>query len=173
MAFAVSDHKVQKQFLDKKMRTMHAKPDDTNQILRSSERTTPSINEKKCRREHSILKTVFSIDSKPGSSILLFRVDYWIAKMKAATEWLDFEHDWFVGGRAADWWTERCSLPLAPLCAVDAVELAEAGYIRETLGITTRGDEVSRNEIISYRFGDWPDLYSEHTFNIQPENFKA
>jgi DNA repair protein RadD len=86
------------------------------------------------------------------------RVNYAIGLADRVSEWICLEHpDGFARQKAKIWWEQR-SQAAVPSTIDDAVELANAGALADTLRITVRQAEGDRfPTIVGYEIGDVPE----------------
>ncbi|MEI8194332.1 MAG: DEAD/DEAH box helicase family protein [Phycisphaerae bacterium] len=85
------------------------------------------------------------------------RVDYEYAYYQHKSEWVCFEHHGFARLKAEAWWKLRSCAPV-PTSAEEAVTLANAGALAETLSITVRsvaGEKFDR--IVDCELGAKPE----------------
>jgi DNA repair protein RadD len=84
------------------------------------------------------------------------RVEYQVGWNEWVSEWVCIEHTGYARGKAEAWWRERCDEPV-PDSVEEAVEIANAGGLAPTLGITVRrvaGERYDR--IVAHRLGPKP-----------------
>jgi len=114
--------------------------------------------------EHEVIDVVYRVHQKRGADEghpRTMRVDYYADLNTFFSEWVCFEHTGFARNKAEKWWRERSNEPL-PESAEDAVAMARAGALCETLAVTVRhvaGEKYDR--IINYRLGDKPSRLPE------------
>lgn len=89
--------------------------------------------------EHRVKDVHFSVHVKRDApdSPPSMRVDYEIGYYKYKSEWVCFEHHGYARQKAVAWWQLRSTFPV-PDTVDDAVDLANAGALAETLSITVR-----------------------------------
>jgi len=114
--------------------------------------------------EHEVIDVVYRVHQKRGADEdhpRTMRVDYYYSLHGFVSEWVCFEHTGFARNKAERWWRERSNEPL-PESAEDAVAMAQASALCETLSVTVRhvaGEKYDR--IIGYRLGEKPSRLPE------------
>jgi DNA repair protein RadD len=109
---------------------------------------------------YRVQDTYYSVHTKRGASEdapKTMRVDYRVGWHQYKSEWVCFEHEGYARQKAVAWWKRHSPDPV-PDTAQRAVEIAEAGGVAATLGITVRtvtGDEFER--ITDYELGPMPE----------------
>lgn len=109
--------------------------------------------------EHSVHSVSYSVHVKrdaPPDAPRTLRVDYEIGFHQRKSEWVCLEHTGYARQKAVAWWQLRSCVP-APDTIEEAVALAEAGALAETLTITVRnvaGEKYER--IIDCELGAKP-----------------
>lgn len=109
--------------------------------------------------EHEVIDVVYRVHLKRGADDdhpRTMRVDYYADLNTFFSEWVCFEHTGYARGKAEKWWRERSEEP-TPESAEDAVAVAQAGGLCETLAVTVRhvaGEKYDR--IIGCRLGNRP-----------------
>jgi DNA repair protein RadD len=117
------------------------------------------LSDQVTRTEHEVTEVFYSVHTKRGAppeAPRTMRVDYQVALNQYVSEWVCFEHTGFPRQKAEQWWSRRSDEPV-PASAEEAVELAEAGALAQTLAITVEhntGDPFDR--VVGYRLGDRP-----------------
>jgi DNA repair protein RadD len=110
--------------------------------------------------QYQVRDVYYSVHTKRGASAdapKTMRVDYRVGWHEHKSEWVCFEHEGYARQKAVAWWRRRSPDPV-PDTAERAVELAEAGGLAQTIGITVRtvaGDEFER--IADYELGPRPE----------------
>jgi len=109
--------------------------------------------------EYEVLSTHYSCHIKrnggPNDPPTL-RVEYKLGLGRWQSEWICLEHTGYARAKAEEWWRTRSDEPI-PSTVQEAVELAEAGALAQTLKITVRrisGQKYDR--IIQYVIGPKP-----------------
>ncbi|MCA9300612.1 MAG: hypothetical protein KDA28_16190, partial [Phycisphaerales bacterium] len=89
------------------------------------------------RDEHRVSETTFHVHMKRGdpSAPLTMRVEYRCGFNTYFREWVCFDHTGYARAKAEQWWRTRSVEP-APESVEDAVELAQAGALADTLSVT-------------------------------------
>ena len=108
-------------------------------------------------RVQDVCYSVHTKRGAPEDAPKSMRVDYRVGDHDYKSEWVCFEHDGYARQKAAAWWRRHSPDPV-PDTAERAVEVAQAGGIAATLGITVRtvaGDEFER--ITDYELGPLPE----------------
>jgi len=114
--------------------------------------------------EHEVIDVVYRVHRKRGADDdhpRTMRVDYYFNLNEFVSEWVCFEHSGFARNKAEKWWRERSDEAM-PESAEDAVAIAQAGGLCETLAVTVRhvaGEKYDR--IIGYRLGEKPSRLPE------------
>jgi len=109
---------------------------------------------------YRVQDTYYSVHTKRGASEdapKTMRVDYRVGWHQYKSEWVCFEHEGYARQKAVAWWKRHSPDPV-PDTAERAVEIAEAGGVAATLGITVRtvtGDDFER--ITDYELGPMPE----------------
>ncbi len=109
--------------------------------------------------EHEVSDVCFSVHQKrdaPEGHPRTMRVDYRCGLNDYHSEWVCPEHTGYARGKFEAWWRARSNDRL-PDTAEDAVALAEAGALAETLAITVRsvaGEKFDR--IVEHQLGPIP-----------------
>lgn len=109
--------------------------------------------------EYSVRSVSYSVHVKrdaPPDAPRSLRVDYEIGYYQTKSEWVCLEHTGYARQKAEAWWRLRSCVPV-PRTIEDAVALAEAGALAETLSITVRsvaGEKYER--IIDCELGAKP-----------------
>ncbi|MGV3483432.1 MAG: DEAD/DEAH box helicase family protein [Planctomycetaceae bacterium] len=91
------------------------------------------------------------------------RVTYYEGMSAIADEWVCVEHSGFAGEKAANWWAQRCNLPM-PDSAAEAARLGSLGYLAEPKSIDVvrpPGEKFKR--IVRYVMGPIPAAESIET----------
>jgi DNA repair protein RadD len=100
---------------------------------------------------------------------LTMRVDYRVGFHSYKSEWVCFEHTGYARRKAEQWWKAR-SRESVPVCAEQAVELAENGALAPTKAITVRhvaGEPYER--IVDYELGPMPEAATVSPARIDPD----
>jgi DNA repair protein RadD len=110
--------------------------------------------------KYRVEDTYYSVHTKRGASEdapKSMRVDYRVGWHEYKSEWICFEHEGYARQKAVAWWRRHSPDPV-PDTAERAVEIAQAGGVAATRGITVRtvaGDEFER--ITDYELGPLPE----------------
>jgi DNA repair protein RadD len=110
--------------------------------------------------EHRVRSTHYSVHQTrdaPPDAPRSMRVDYEIGFYQYKSEWVCFEHAGYARQKAEAWWRLHSCTPV-PSTAQDAVELADAGALAETLSIKVRsvsGEKYDR--IVDYELNAKPE----------------
>jgi len=110
--------------------------------------------------KHQVQDVYYSVHTKRGASEdapKTMRVDYRIGWHEYQSEWICFEHEGYARQKAVAWWRRHSPDPV-PDTAERAVEIAQAGGVAATRGITVRtvaGDDFER--ITDYELGPMPE----------------
>jgi DNA repair protein RadD len=110
------------------------------------------------REEHRVSETTFHVHFKRGdpSAPPTMRVEYRIGFNTYFREWVCFEHTGYARAKAEQWWQTRSVEPI-PDSVEDAVELASAGALADTIAITVErkaGEQYDR--VVAHRLGEKP-----------------
>jgi len=92
---------------------------------------------------------VHTKNDAPDDHPKTMRVEYYTSTGFAIFEWVCFEHKGHARAKAVAWWAARSKLP-CPRSSAEAVRLADAGELAESLVIITKKKAGVR----------WPDLIS-------------
>jgi DNA repair protein RadD len=109
--------------------------------------------------EHQVNEVFYGVHVKrdaPEDAPRTMRVEYRVGWNKYVSEWVCPEHTGYARNKFEAWWKARTHEPL-PDTAQRAVELAEAGALAQTTGITVRtvsGEKFER--VIAYQLGEKP-----------------
>jgi len=109
--------------------------------------------------EHPVEDVVYAVHVKrdaPPDHPRSMRVEYQIGWRTTRSEWVCFEHSGYARAKAEVWWRERSDEPV-PDTAAEAVAVASAGGLAETLAITVRsvtGEKYDR--IVGHTLGPKP-----------------
>jgi len=108
--------------------------------------------------EHRVSGATCHVHQKRGDPDAppTMRVEYRIGLNKYMREWVCFEHTGYALSKASQWWQARSNDPF-PSSVEEAVELAAAGALAETLSITVErkaGEKYDR--IIAHQLGPKP-----------------
>jgi hypothetical protein len=90
--------------------------------------------------EHPVRSVTYSVHVKrdaPPDAPRSLRIDYEIGYYQTKSEWVCLEHSGYARQKAEAWWRLRSCVPV-PDTIEDAVALANAGALAETLTITVR-----------------------------------
>jgi DNA repair protein RadD len=109
--------------------------------------------------EYEVLSTHYSCHIKrnggPDDPPTL-RVEYKLGLGHWQSEWVCFEHSGYARAKAEDWWRTRSDEPI-PSTVQEAVDLAQAGALAQTLKITVRSISGQKyDRIIQYVIGPKP-----------------
>ena len=110
------------------------------------------------REEHRVSETTFHVHFKRGdpSAPPTMRVEYRSGFNTYFREWVCFEHAGYARTKAEQWWQTRSVEPI-PDSVEDAVELANAGALADTIAITVErkaGEQYDR--VVAHRLGEKP-----------------
>lgn len=106
---------------------------------------------------HRVYYSVHVKRDAPSDAPRSMRVDYEVGFHDTRSEWVCLEHVGYARQKAEAWWRRRSCLPV-PDNVDDAVALANAGALADTLSITVRsvaGEKYDR--IVDYELGEKPD----------------
>jgi DNA repair protein RadD len=109
--------------------------------------------------EYDVSEVFYSVHEKrdaPEGHPRTMRVDYRCGLSNYQSEWVCPEHTGYARAKFEAWWKARSNDPL-PMTAEQAVEMAEAGTLAKTTGITVRsvaGEKYDR--IIRHLLGPVP-----------------
>ncbi len=111
--------------------------------------------------EYEVLSTQYSYHVKrkagPDDPPTL-RVEYKLGLGHWQSEWICLEHTGYARAKAEDWWRTRSDEPV-PATIEQAIALAEAGALAQTLKITVRSISGQKfDRIIQYVIGPKPQL---------------
>ena len=110
--------------------------------------------------KYEVMDIAYSVHTKrdaPPDAPKTMRVDYRLGLSHWQSEFICVEHDGYARQKAESWWQRRSPDPI-PDTAERAVEIAEAGGLCPTHGITVRtvtGERFDR--IVGYDLGPRPD----------------
>lgn len=112
--------------------------------------------------EYEVRNVYYCVHVKRGAppdAPRTMRIDYEIGYLQQQSEWVCFEHPrgGYARQKAEAWWRMRSNAPM-PDNVDDAVDLADAGALAETLSIKVRsvaGEKFDR--IVDYELGPKPD----------------
>jgi DNA repair protein RadD len=134
------------------------------ELKHEAEASEESVLSTAVPQAHEVDRAFYSVHKKRGaddSAPRSMRVDYRISMREFKSEWICFEHSGKPRGKAVAWWKTRSRLPV-PATAAEAVEIANAGGLAETLAITTHLKPGQRfEEIVSYELGEVPEVELE------------
>lgn len=106
----------------------------------------------------------------PPEAPKTMRVEYQTGFNEFTSEWICFEHTGFARRKAEQWWIKRSSESI-PSTAEEAVELAEAGALCDTLSITVREIAGERfGTITDYELGEKHDQANEPDYTIAEDD---
>ena len=114
--------------------------------------------------EYEVVDVGYRVHQKRGAEDdhpRTMRVDYFSDLNTSVSEWVCCEHTGFARGKAEKWWHERSDEPM-PESAEDAVAMAQAGALCETLAVTVRrvaGEKYDR--IVAHRLSAKPERLLE------------
>lgn len=94
-------------------------------------------------------------DAAPDAPQTL-RVDYEVGFRQYKSEWVCIEHDGYARQKAASWWMARTNAPF-PSSVAEAVALANAGALANTLAIVVRSKPKEYDRITSHELGPKPE----------------
>jgi len=109
--------------------------------------------------EYEVEDVVYSVHVKRGADEghpRTMRVEYQVGWNHWQSEWVCLEHAGYARGKAEAWWRERSNEPV-PDSVDEAVDIASAGGLAPTVGITVRrvaGEKYDR--VVKYRLGPKP-----------------
>ena len=120
-----------------------------------------------------VIEVSYSVHQKhdaPPDAPCSMRVEYQIGFRHWQSEWICFEHTGYARAKAEAWWKQHSNAPV-PQTAAEAVDLATAGALCKTKGITIRsvaGQKYDR--IINYDLGEkLPQEVDEGAVLAEPE----
>lgn len=122
---------------------------------------------------YQVKDAFYSVHVKRGAdedAPLTMRVDYRVGFHAYKSEWVCFEHTGYARRKAELWWRAR-SRDVVPVCAEQAVELAESGALAPTKAITVRhvaGEPYER--IVDYELGPIPEAVAVPVGRIDPDD---
>ena len=122
---------------------------------------------------YQVKDAYYSVHHKRGAdedTPLTMRVDYRVGFHAYKSEWVCFEHTGYARRKAELWWRAR-SRDSVPVCAEQAVELAENGALAPTKAITVRhvaGEPFER--IVDYEIGPIPEAVAAPARCIDPDD---
>jgi len=109
--------------------------------------------------EYEVLSTHYSCHIKRNSgpdAPPTLRVEYKLGLGHWQSEWICLEHTGYARAKAEDWWRTRSDEPI-PSTVQEAVDLAQAGALAQTLKITVRSISGQKyDRIIQYVIGPKP-----------------
>jgi len=109
--------------------------------------------------EHEVRSVTYGVHVKrdaPPDAPRTMRVDYRIGEFWTKSEWVCFEHTGWARKKAEFWWKQRSNAPV-PETVDEAVALAEAGALCETLSIAVRSAAGEKyDSIVGYDLGEIP-----------------
>jgi len=117
------------------------------------------LSDQTTRAEHEVADVFYAVHVKrdaPPDTPRTMRVDYRIAFNEYVSEWVCLEHTGYARHRAEQWWRAR-SNEAVPDTIDEAVELAEAGALAQTLSVTVQrkpGEKYDR--VVGYELGPKP-----------------
>lgn len=117
------------------------------------------LSDQTTHAEHEVNDVFYAVHVKrdaPPEAPRTMRVDYRIAFNEYVSEWVCFEHTGYARHRAEQWWRARSNEPV-PNTVEEAVDLAEAGALAQTLSITVQrkpGEKYDR--VVGYKLGPKP-----------------
>ena len=121
---------------------------------------------------YQVKQTSYSVhykrDAAEGAPLTM-RVDYRVGFHAYKSEWVCFEHTGYARRKAEQWWKAR-SRDAVPVCAEQAVELAENGALAPTKAITVRhvaGEQYER--IVDYELGEMPEPIAPEVYETYEE----
>ena len=122
--------------------------------------------------EHAVQETHYGVHVKrdaPPDHPQTMRVEYRIGWQHHVSEWICIEHSGWARKKAESWWRERSNVP-PPDNVDEAVRLAEAGALCETLAVTVRsvtGEKYDR--IVGYQLGEKPSYHEPGWDDVEIE----
>ena len=110
------------------------------------------------RDEHRVSEATYHMHYKRGdpSAPPTMRVEYRCGFNTYLREWVCFEHTGYARARAEQWWRARSLEPI-PDSVEEAVELASAGAVANTIAVTVEkkaGEPYDR--VVAHRLGERP-----------------
>jgi DNA repair protein RadD len=109
--------------------------------------------------EHAVSDVFYGVHRKrdaPEDHPCTMRVEYQVGWQRYQSEFVCFEHSGWARQRAESWWRQRSEWPV-PDTADEAVEIANAGGLGETLSITVKSVEGEKyDRIVGYKLGPKP-----------------
>jgi len=109
--------------------------------------------------EHPVEDVVYAVHTKrdaPPDHPKTMRVEYQIGWQTTSREWVCFEHSGYARAKAEAWWRERSNEPV-PGTAEEAVAVASAGGVAETLAITVRSVAGEKyDQVVGHTLGPKP-----------------
>jgi len=110
------------------------------------------------RDEHQVNEATYHVHFKRGdpSAPPTMRVEYRCGFNTYFREWVCFEHTGYARAKAEQWWRARAVEPV-PDSVEEAVELAGAGAVANTIAVTVEkkaGEQYDR--VVAYQLGERP-----------------
>ncbi|MCW5775340.1 MAG: DEAD/DEAH box helicase family protein [Phycisphaeraceae bacterium] len=136
----------------------HVFPEPNKQKHEAQASTVGILSGQATREEHRVSETTYHVHFKrhDPAAPLTMRVEYRIGFNRYFREWVCFDHTGYARTKAEAWWRARSREP-APASTEEAVELARAGALAETLAITIEkkaGEQYER--VTRHVLGDKP-----------------
>ena len=109
----------------------------------------------------TVRKVFYSVHTKrdaPEDAPKTMRVEYEVGYYDFRSEWICFEHpsNGYARQKAEAWWRARSNAPV-PDTAAEAVELAHAGALADTTGVTVRSKPGEKyDQIVDYELTQKP-----------------
>ncbi len=136
----------------------HAFPEPNKQQHEAKASTEGILSGQTTREEHRVSEATYHVHYKRNdpSAPLTMRVEYRVGFNRYFREWVCFDHTGYARTKAEAWWRARSVEPV-PGGTEEAVELAKAGALAETLAITVEkkaGDQFER--VVAHQLGEKP-----------------
>jgi DNA repair protein RadD len=136
----------------------HQFPEPNKQQHEAKASTEGILSGQTTREEHRVSETTYHVHYKRSdpSAPLTMRVEYRVGFNRYFREWVCFDHTGYARTKAEAWWRARSVEPV-PGGTEEAVEMAKAGALAQTLAITVdkkAGDQFER--VSSHHLGERP-----------------
>jgi len=136
----------------------HVFPEPNKQQHEAQASTEGILSGQTTRDEHRVSEATYHVHYKRGDDKAppTMRAEYRVGFNRYFREWVCFEHQGYARTKAEAWWRARSVEPV-PETVDEAVELASAGALSQTLAITVEkkaGEQFER--IVAHRLGDKP-----------------
>ncbi len=109
--------------------------------------------------EYAVSDVFYGVHRKrdaPEDHPRTMRVEYQVGWQRHQWEFVCFEHSGYARAKAESWWRQRSDWPV-PDTTDEAVEIANAGGLCETLSITVKSVEGEKyDRIVGYKLGPKP-----------------